>query len=75
MVGDDLERECLEKQEQALLAAGHVEQSRMNRTRNFSRCGYNGQISRLSLIKKKKNTLGSNGRPKLVDHVGHTDIL
>ena len=37
--GADLERECLEKQEEALLAAGYVEQSDMNRTRHFSRCG------------------------------------
>ena len=39
MAGDDLERECLEKQEEALLAAGYVEQSGMNRTRHFSWCG------------------------------------
>ena len=62
-VGDDLERECLKKQEEALLAAGYVEQSRMNRTRNFNRCGYNGQTSGMSLIRKKKNPVGSNGRP------------
>ena len=63
LVGDDLERECLEKQEGALLAAGYVEQSRMNRTRNFSGCGYNGQTNGMSLIRKKKNPVGSNGRP------------
>ena len=75
LVGDDLERECLEKQEEALLAAGYVEQSRMNRTRNFSRCGYNGQTNGMSLIRKKKNPVGSNGRPFTLDLVGHTDIL
>ena len=63
VAGDDLEGEGLEKQEEALLAAGYVEQSRMNRTRNFSRCGYNGQTSGMSLIRKKKNPVGSNGRP------------
>ena len=35
----------------------------MNRTRNFSRCGYDGQTSGMSLIRKKKNPGGSNGRP------------
>ena len=63
VMGGDLERECLEKQEEALLAAGYVEQSRMNRTRTFSRCEYNGQASGMSLIRKKKNPVGSNGRP------------
>ena len=35
----------------------------MNRTRNFSRCGYNGQTNGMSLIRRKKNPVGSNGRP------------
>ena len=63
MAGDDLERGFLEKEEEALLAAGYVEQYHMNRTRNFSRCGYNGQTSGTSLIRKKKNPVESNGRP------------
>ena len=63
VAGDDLEQECIEKQEEALLAAGYVEQSRKNRTWNFSRCGYNGQTSGMSLIRKKKNPVRSNGRP------------
>ena len=32
VAGDYLERECLEKQEEALLAASYVEQSGMNKT-------------------------------------------
>ena len=34
----------------------------MNRTRNFSRYGYNRQTNGMSLI-RKKNPVGSNGRP------------
>ena len=63
VVGDDLEGECLEKQEEALLATGYVEQSCMNKRRNLSRCRYNGQTSGMSHIRKKKNPAGSNGRP------------
>ena len=63
VTGDDLDQGFLEKEEEALLAAGCVEQSHMNRTRNFSRCGYYGQTCGTSLIRKKKNPVGSNGRP------------
>ena len=63
VAGDDLERGFLEKEEEALLAAGYVEQTHMDRTRNFRRCGYNGQTRSASLIRKKKNPVGSNGRP------------
>ena len=64
VAGEDLERGCLEKEEEeALLAACYVEQSHMDRTRNFRRRGYNGQTSGMSLIRKKNNPVGSNGRP------------
>ena len=59
VTGGDLEQECLEKHEEALLVASYVEQPRMRGTRNLSSCRYNGQTSGTSMIRKEKNPVGS----------------